>query len=109
MVVSLVVGALASTAAASGSAKMAGLSATGLAGVAGLAGKAVPHAGLVAASLQPHLAHLAPTYIRPLSNLIGPYHGALPNAGFVPYFYNHTLYGASWIWPYQPPTVPMVY
>src|SRR5271167_2731327 len=100
MVVSLVVGAVAA-AAGSTVGKASGISA-GL-GAAALANSShFIHSGLVAASLQPHLAHLAPTYIQPLSNLWGPYHGALPNAGFVPYYYNHTLYGASCMW-WSPP------
>jgi len=102
MVVSLVVGA-AAAAAGSTVGKASGISA-GL-GAAALANSThFIHGGLVAASLQPHLAPLVgnPTYIQPLSNLFHAYHGVLPHAGFVPYYYNHTLYGASWIWPYPP-------
>jgi len=101
MVVSLVVGALASTAAISGSAKVAGLSATGLAGAAGLAGKAAPHAGLVAASLQPHLAPFGATpYASGIYHGLG-YGGYYGHGwGYVPYYYNHTWYGSCWAWPY---------
>jgi hypothetical protein len=98
MVVSLVVGA-AAVAAGSTVSKASGISA-GL-GAATLANSShFMHGGLVAASLQPHLA---PTYVQPISNLFhvaSPYHGALPNAGYVSYYYNHTWYGASWTWPY---------
>jgi len=95
MVVSLAVGALAACA----SPKVAGLSTAGLLS-AGIAGKTIPpQVGLYAASMQGAAATTWHTV--PLAGNI-PWNAGLWHAGFVPYYYNHTLYTSSWLFPYQP-------
>jgi hypothetical protein len=99
MVVSAIIGAVASTAAGGYAKAAAGASTAGLAG-ASLAGKTVPHFGLIAASQQAHLAPqimspvIPPSYIWPA----GPIH-----VNTVSYMYNHMLYLNTWVWPFPFP------
>jgi len=99
MVVSVIIGAVASTAAGGYAKAAAGASTAGLAG-ASLAGKTVPHFGLIAASQQAHLAPQIVSPVIPASYIwpAGPIH-----VNTVSYMYNHMLYLNTWVWPFPFP------